>query len=134
MNINYYNILEISEQAEVEQIRKAYKRLAINWHPDKHQGCDKKKAENKFKEISEAYSVLSDCDKRLEYDNSRNGGSRIVFNEYNPFDVFNNVFGRRDPFFDVGFNRQHNPFEFYNKFKNPNKPIKTSIKKTTQTM
>jgi DnaJ family protein B protein 4 len=58
MNINYYNILGIDEHSEDEDIRRAYKRLAVIWHPDKHQDVAKDEAEIKFKQISEAYSVF----------------------------------------------------------------------------
>ena len=62
---DYYEILGVSKEATPEEIRKAYKRLALKWHPDKHVD-DKKEAEEKFKEIAEAYSVLSDPDKKRE--------------------------------------------------------------------
>ncbi len=66
---NYYEILEISSDATDEEITKAYRKLAVKWHPDKHKGEEKKKiAEEKFKEISEANSVLSDPEKRSQYD------------------------------------------------------------------
>jgi DnaJ-class molecular chaperone len=136
MNINYYKILDINEQANDEEIRKAYKRLAVIWHPDKHEAIDKSEAEIKFKEISEAYSVLSDHNKRNEYDNARIGRiNRVDFGGFNPYDIFSSVFGRRDPFFEneIKF-KSFNPFKFYNKLENPEKSIKTSIKKTTQVM
>ena len=63
MTKDYYKILGLSKDARPEDIRKAYKRLAIKHHPDKAKG-DKKVAEEKFKEISEAYQVLSDPKKR----------------------------------------------------------------------
>ena len=56
---DYYEVLGVPKDASDDVIRKAYKKLAIKWHPDKHTD-DKKAAEEKFKEISEAYSVLSD--------------------------------------------------------------------------
>lgn len=63
---NYYKILGVSETASQEEIKKAYRKLAKKFHPDKHRGD--KNAESKFKEISEAYAVLGDDKKRKEYD------------------------------------------------------------------
>ena len=65
---DYYEVLSVSKNATDDEIRKAYKKLAIKWHPDKNPD-NKEQAEEKFKEISEAYSVLSDPKKKREYDN-----------------------------------------------------------------
>ena len=64
---NYYEILGINRKADEKEIKKAYRRLAKQYHPDTYKG-DKKDAEEKFKEISEAYEVLIDKDKRAKYD------------------------------------------------------------------
>ena len=63
---NLYNILEIKKDATQNEIRVAYKKLALQWHPDKND--DKIFAENKFKKICEAYFVLSNPDQRRQYD------------------------------------------------------------------
>jgi len=63
---DYYEILGVKKNASEEEIKKSYRSLAKKWHPDKHKGD--KDAENKFKEISEAYAVLSDKEKREQYD------------------------------------------------------------------
>ena len=60
---DFYEILGINKNATSDEIRKAYKKLAIKWHPDKNPN-NKEEAEAKFKEISEAYSVLSDPQKK----------------------------------------------------------------------
>lgn len=117
IKINYYHVLGVSEEANEADIKRAYKKLAIKWHPDKNQE-NKEEAEEKFKSISEAYAILSDPQKKREYDNYRRGG--FGFNNFwfdsefgggfgspfsgfrskrNPFDIFEQFFGRRDPFF-----------------------------------
>lgn len=65
---DYYKILGVQKTASDEEIRKAYRKLAIKWHPDKHQDDSKAEAEAKFKEIGEAYAVLSDPQKRQRHD------------------------------------------------------------------
>ncbi len=69
---DYYKILGVSENATQEEIKQAYKRLAMKYHPDRNLGD--KQAEEKFKEINEAYSVLSDPEKRKQYDQLRKFG------------------------------------------------------------
>jgi DnaJ-class molecular chaperone len=61
---DYYEILNVTEDATDDEVRTAYLKLALKWHPDKHHGNDV--ATNKFQEISEAYHVLSDPLKRAE--------------------------------------------------------------------
>ncbi|CAO2818647.1 unnamed protein product [Amaranthus hypochondriacus] len=67
MGIDYYNILKVNRNATDDDLRKAYRRLAMIWHPDKNPN-DKIQAEAKFKQLSEAYDVLSDPQKRQIYD------------------------------------------------------------------
>ena len=63
---DYYEILDVAKGATAEEIKKAYRKLAQQYHPDKNPGD--KSAEQRFKEINEAYTVLSDADKRAKYD------------------------------------------------------------------
>lgn len=70
---DYYKILGVSEEASENEIKKAYRKLAVKYHPDKNPGD--KKAEEKFKEISEAYYSLGDAKRRKEYDNLRRMGA-----------------------------------------------------------
>lgn len=68
---DYYKILGVSKQAQEPEIRKAYKKLALKWHPDKHNGSDedRAKADKMFREINEAKDVLTDREMRDKYDN-----------------------------------------------------------------
>lgn len=65
---DYYSVLEVPKNASQDEIKKAYRKLALKWHPDRVEEPKKKEAEEKFKEISEAYAVLSDPEKRKQYD------------------------------------------------------------------
>lgn len=80
MKKNYYQILGVSRKASSEEIRKAYRKLALQYHPDRNQS---KEAEAKFKEINEAHQVLSDRQKRLDYDNNISYGAQQQGTYYN---------------------------------------------------
>ena len=69
---DYYEILEVTKTATVEEIKKAYRKKAIQYHPDKNPGD--KEAEEKFKEAAEAYDVLSNPEKRSRYDQFGHAG------------------------------------------------------------
>lgn len=94
---DYYEILGVSKNATEQEIKRAYKRLASKHHPDKNQGSAE--AENKFKEINEAYEILSDQQKRTAYDQYghqafEGGGGRYSGNAGFDFqDIFKNFFG-----------------------------------------
>lgn len=121
---DYYEVLGVSKSATSEEIKRAYRKLALQWHPDKNKAAH---ATEKFKEINEAYSVLSDTSKKAQYDRfghagvgsqggqqgpfqysqsygnvgdffkdfSQGGYSSGDFN--NPFDIFESFFGSRTP-------------------------------------
>jgi molecular chaperone DnaJ len=101
---DYYEVLGVSREADPEEIRKAYRKLAVKFHPDKNPGD--KTAEEKFKELSEAYEALSDPQKRAAYDQyghaafdprqragRGSGGFGGPGNFHDPFDIFREVFG-----------------------------------------
>ena len=69
---DYYEILEVNQNASDTEIKKAYRKLALKCHPDKNHGD--KEAEERFKELSEAYAVLSDGQKRALYDQYGHAG------------------------------------------------------------
>ena len=90
---DFYDILGVSRNAGIDEIKKAYRKLAVKYHPDKNP--NDKEAEEKFKEISAAFDVLKDPDKRAKYDQFghdafQGGGSAAGVD---PFDLFRDVFG-----------------------------------------
>ncbi len=94
---DYYEILGVNRNASAEEIKKAYRKLAVKYHPDKNPGD--KAAEEKFKEASNAYSVLSDPEKRRVYDTQGHAGVHgMGFEGFTNMDDifanFNDIFGR----------------------------------------
>jgi molecular chaperone DnaJ len=106
--MDYYEILEISRNATGAEIKKAYRKLALKYHPDKNPGD--KEAEERFKYINEAYGVLSDDEKRSIYDRYgkeglENRGAGFRSADMNDFmDIFNSMFG--STFGDFGASRR----------------------------
>src|SRR5882724_5217108 len=95
---DYYEILGVDRGVDIEEIKKAYRKLAINHHPDKNPGD--KAAEDKFKELGEAYEALSDPQKRAAYDqyghaafDPRSRARSSAGGFHDPFDIFREVFG-----------------------------------------
>ncbi|XP_067936396.1 dnaJ homolog subfamily B member 9-like [Watersipora subatra] len=89
---SYYDILGVPKNASQKDIKKAFRKLAVKYHPDKNKDLDPKEAEKKFVEIGKAYEVLSDEKKRRDYDNagsSFHSSSEFDYNDfYNEFDHF----------------------------------------------
>lgn len=108
-----YKILEVSRTATQDEIKKAYRRLAMKWHPDRNPDR-KEEATAKFKEIAHAYQILSDPEKRKIYDkygeeglkhggpSPEYGGTTFTFTEMDPSELFRQMFGD-DPFGRFGF-------------------------------
>jgi molecular chaperone DnaJ len=92
---DYYEILGIGRGVSAEEIKRAYRKLAVKFHPDKNP--DDPHAEEKFKELGEAYDVLMDADKRAAYDHFGHAafeqGSVFRGGFHDPFDIFREVFG-----------------------------------------
>ncbi|XP_042438584.1 dnaJ homolog subfamily B member 4-like [Zingiber officinale] len=123
MGVDYYKILGVDKGAKEDDLKKAYRKLAMKWHPDKNPN-NKKEAEAKFKQISEAYEVLSDPQKRAVYDqygeeglkgqvpppgaggpggatffsSGGDGPTSFRFNPRNADDIFAEFFGFSSPF------------------------------------
>eukprot|EP00245_Coleochaete_scutata_P008741 TRINITY_DN272_c0_g1_i1.p1 TRINITY_DN272_c0_g1~~TRINITY_DN272_c0_g1_i1.p1 ORF type:complete len:356 (-),score=95.77 TRINITY_DN272_c0_g1_i1:89-1156(-) len=122
MGVDYYDILKVKKDSTDDELKKAYRKLAMKWHPDKNPN-NKSQAEDKFKKISEAYEVLSDPNKRAIYDQYGeeglkgvpapqggasgsgsgfgNGGGQSFSGRFNPRsaeDIFAEVFGGASPF------------------------------------
>src|SRR5215207_2754994 len=94
---DYYEILSVTREVTSEELKKSYRKLAVKFHPDKNPGD--KEAEERFKELGEAYDVLSDPDKRAAYDRfghaafAQGGGAPRGGGFHDPFDIFREVFG-----------------------------------------
>lgn len=104
---DYYETLGVSKGASETDIKKAYRKLALKYHPDRAPEDKKKEYEEKFKEISQAYSVLSSKEKRTQYDRfgrTFEGGSSGGFSQRD-FHSFYDAFGGADTFEDLGFGR-----------------------------
>lgn len=102
MGKDYYDILGLSKNASEEEIKKAYRKKALQFHPDKSKD---ENSEEKFKEVGEAYEILSDSEKKSAYDRHRSRNAQ--FHAYtfratrDPFDLFQTFFGGKDPFSDI---------------------------------
>ena len=98
---DYYQILCINKKSNQNEIKKAYRKLAVKYHPDKNPD-----GEERFKEIAEAYEVLSNKTKRQQYDMGGIAGLEDMQGvRINPHDIFRQFFGGQDPFaqmFDMG--------------------------------
>eukprot|EP00741_Cyanophora_paradoxa_P018984 tig00021108_g18327.t1 len=118
MGVDYYNVLGINRDASDDDIKKAYRKLAMKWHPDKNPN-NREQSEKKFKQVAEAYEVLSDPQKRAIFDqygeeglkhgvppDGAGGGGFQGYNfSGNAEDIFTQFFGSANPFasfFDMG--------------------------------
>ncbi|KAH7865933.1 hypothetical protein Vadar_013304 [Vaccinium darrowii] len=141
MGADYYKILQVDRNSNDDELKKAYRKLAMKWHPDKNPN-NKKESEAKFKRISEAYDVLSDPQKRAIYDQygeeglkgqvppppsggvSVGGGGGPTGFRFNPRsadDIFSEIFGFSSPFGgaspSTGFSRGMFPEEIFSNYR-----------------
>ena len=100
MGKDYYQILGLEKNCNENDIKKAYRKLALKYHPDRNKEED---SEEKFKNISEAYQVLSDKSKRSNYDNGFYDFDDLGDFGYEPFEMFNNIFKQHMDFFKNDF-------------------------------
>ena len=116
---DYYEVLGVDKNATEDQIKKAYRKIAIKYHPDRNPGD--KNAEEKFKEAAEAYDVLHDPQKRQQYDQfgfdgpgmgGFGGGFSGGFSMDDIFSLFGDVFGGRGGFGGFGGGRSRQPAQF----------------------
>lgn len=124
--MDYYKILELQKNCSKDDIKKSYRKLAMKYHPDKNSDSN---AENKFKEISEAYDILSDIDKRKQYDmygksfnkNMSNFRANDIFNSFfNDINTFNNFNGNSNFVNVTKISSNGNTFVFSNNNVNNN--------------
>lgn len=121
MGKDYYAILGVPRDADAAALKKAYRKLAMKWHPDKNPN-NVEEAQAKFQEISEAYDVLSDPKKRQVYDQFGEEGLKggaggpggpgqtYTFNSGNAEEIFRTFFGGQDPFGDMFGSGGGSPF------------------------
>ena len=125
---DYYEILNVSKDADVNTIKKAYRKVAMKYHPDKNPGD--KDAEEKFKEAAEAYGILNDTEKRQRYDQfghaGVNQGGGGGFQNMDMNDIFSS-FG----FSDVKQAYESNPCSLYENKDEVEKYIKSQQQSTT---
>ena len=118
---DYYEILGVPKNASEDDIKKAYRKLAMKFHPDRNQGDGAKQAEEKFKEAAEAYDVISDPQKRAQYDrfghagvNNGSGGGGYqdvnmedIFSRFRTIPVFSSSFAIRFSLKPATFSTSH---------------------------
>ena len=122
-----YRVLGVNRSADETEIKKAYRKLALKWHPDKNNDDNKNKAEKKFKQIAQAYEVLSDTKRRSDYDRyglamfSGNGGASRFYHGYGSTGANgrrrrSSSQSRHQNFFNVSGSQFRSPFDVFREF------------------
>jgi DnaJ-class molecular chaperone len=121
--MNYYEILGVAKNASDQEIKAAYRRQALKWHPDRNKSAG---ANEKFKEVTKAFEVLSDSKKKEMYDQygedafkrggfgGAGGGGQNY--QQGPFNVYTNFGGEGSPFENIDFGGFSDPFEIFEQF------------------
>jgi DnaJ-class molecular chaperone len=110
---DYYDVLGVGRDASSEEINKAYRKLAVEWHPDRNKSPE---AEERFKEINEAYEVLSNSEKRAAYDQFGHAAfAPGGMGAGGPFTYTYTTYGGGTPFEEFGFDFS-DPFEIFEQF------------------
>lgn len=140
---DYYQILGVPKNASDQQIKAAYRKLALKWHPDKNES---KEAEKRFKEINQAYEVLSNQEKRAAYDQFGHsafeqgfpgagpfaGGQTRTYRQ-GPFTYTYTNYGSQSPFADFSFGGFSDPFEIFEQFFGASSPFHTQARRQKPT-
>ncbi len=133
---DYYEILGVDRNASEEEIKKAYRKKALKWHPDKNESAE---AEKKFKQINQAYEVLSDPQKKQAYDQFghaafQQGGQARGRTSRGPFTYTFNFGGGQSPFGQAGaehFEGFSDPFKIFEEFFGASSPFSQRTRKPT---
>lgn len=134
---DYYDVLGVSKTASAAEIKSAYRKLALEWHPDRNKSAE---AEAKFKEINEAYQILSDPQKKSSYDQfghaafNQGAGAGGPFGaqggfRQGPFTYYYSNSGGGNPFGAEGFGGFSDPFEIFEQFFGGSNPFSRSAPK-----
>jgi len=115
---DYYETLGVSKGASDAEIKTAYRKQALKWHPDRNKSTD---ATGKFKEVTKAYEILSDSKKKEMYDQYgesafNRGGPSNQYSQQGPFNVYTDFGGAGSPFENADFGGFSDPFEIFEQF------------------
>jgi len=130
---DFYEVLGVSKSASLNEIKTAYRKQALKWHPDRNKNTD---ATEKFKEINKAYEILSDPQKKQAYDQyghaafDRNGGNRSNSYQQGPFSYTYSTSGGGSPFADFDFGGGFDPFDIFEQFFGGSSPFGGTRRKT----
>lgn len=117
---DYYDVLGVSKSASDAELKSAYRKMALQWHPDRNKSTE---AEAKFKEINEAYQVLSDSQKKAQYDQFGHAAPSGFGGGQGPFQYSYSTAGGQNPFEGMDFGGFSDPFEIFEQFFGTSSPF-----------